>query len=213
MEMAGAKIGEIFDYTTPPRSRMDQCIVAGCWYVVNTESRHEVLARGEIAKAGLVAYLPTVFRQERHGRGRVRAVERPIFPGYLFAKCEARADHWGLVMRSRGVHRLLGCGGLPLSVEPDEIDAIRLYETEQLEKERDRIRRDEAARKAREGGKSGIVWDFSPSERVRIKSGPFAGFYAELEAAVDEHDRIKALVKLFGQQSRTDLSAFDIEKL
>lgn len=206
-------IGEVFDYIEPKRSRIDQCIVAGQWYVVNTEPRHEVLARGEIANAGLVAYVPTIFRSEHHGRGQKRSVERPMFPSYLFVKCEANADHWGFVTAARGVHRLLGCGGRPLAVDFGAIEVIRLYEAEELERERVRIRRDEASQKARLGGKSGIVWDFTADERVRIKEGPFRGFNALLEAAVDSHDRIRAVLSLFGRQSVVQLSAFDIEKL
>jgi transcription antitermination factor NusG len=76
-----------------------------------------------------------------------------------------------------------------------------------------RVLCEEAAAVAMAGGKSGIVWHFSEGDRVRIKNGPFAAFYAELQSAVDPHDRIKAFLSLFGRVSLVELSAFDIESL
>lgn len=187
------------------------CEVAGDWFAVNTEPRHEELAKEEIGGlGGVVVYLPVISRQERGGKGAMRTICRPMFPGYLFARCLLSDRAYHGIKSARGVHRLLG-NGSAIYVPPGAIEVVRLREAEFAEKEAKRVELQEAARKAKEGGKSGIIWHFSEGDRVRIKNGPFAGFYAQLESAVDSHDRLKALVHLFGRKSSIDLSAFDIE--
>lgn len=189
------------------------CLVAGDWYVCSIEPRHEELAKGEVVKHGLVPYLPLCPRRERHGRGAERTMWRPMFGSYMFVRFDLTEDNWNRIRAARGVRRLLGCEGKPMPVDDGLIEAIRLYEAEEVEKERLRGVVEEAAVKARAGGKSGLIWHFTAGERVRIKNGPFANFYAELESAVDDHDRIKALVNYFGRKSSTELSAFDIEAI
>jgi transcription antitermination factor NusG len=66
------------------------CLAAGRWHVAQTEPRRETLAAHAVAAAaaGLVAYLPRRFERVRAGR-RERAVERPMFPSYLFVRCRS----------------------------------------------------------------------------------------------------------------------------
>jgi len=188
------------------------CSVAGDWFAVNTEPRHEKLAKEEIADHGVVVYLPMFSRQESHGKGRMRTVSRPMFPCYLFARCELSDRNYHAIKSARGVHRLLG-NGRPHYIDPGAMEVVRLTEAEFAEMDANRQVMAEAARLAKECGKSGIVWHFSAGDRVRIRNGPFASFYAELESAVDSHDRLRALVHIFGRKSPIELSAFDIEAL
>lgn len=203
-------IGQIVGYVERERP---VCVVAGSWYAVCLEPHEGKLAKEEISKHGLIPYLPMAPIRERHGRGMERTVWRPMFGPYLFVKCDPTPQHWRLIMSARGVHRMLGLGGSPLSIGDSEMEVIRLCEAEYAEGETQREVQEEAARIAKAGGRSGIVWHFSAGEKVKIKNGPFAAFYADLETAVDPHDRIKALVSLFGRQSSVELSAFDIEAL
>lgn len=186
------------------------CKVAGQWYVVSIEHQQEQLARHEVAARGLVAYLPQIAKHERHGRGRQRTVWRPLFGLYMFVKCEPR--HWGLVTSARGVRRFLGQDSRPEAVDDNRMEVIRLVEAEKAEDERARAERESALAKAKAGGRSGITWHFAEGDRVRIKNGPFAGFYADLTMAVDSHDRIRVLVNCFGRRSLVELSAFEIAK-
>lgn len=188
------------------------CEVSGDWYVVSIDPRHAELAKGEIAKLGPVPFLPMVPKRERHGRGSERTTYRPMFGPYLFAKCKGTAENWGRIKSARGVRRLLACEGRPMCISNAQMDVIRMVQARHHEIEAMCAERDEAEAKAKAGGKSGLIWYFSQGDQVRIKNGPFATFYAELEAAVDDHDRVKALINVFGRKSSTDLSAFDIER-
>jgi transcription antitermination factor NusG len=204
------QIGQIVGYVERPAKF---CTVDGDWFVVNTESRQEELAKGEIAQSGLVTYLPMAVRMEKHGRGGLRLVARPVFPSYLFVRCPMTDDVWNRLTTTRGVRGLLGCDMKPKPINIGEVEVIRLYETECADKERKRLDKEQAAARARAGGKSGIVWDFAPGDRVRITNGPFASFFAQLQTAVDDHDRIRALMDIFGSVTPMQLSAFDIESL
>lgn len=187
------------------------CRVIGQWFAVSTEPRRDELAKGELAQSGFVVYWPRMTRQEPHGRGRLRYSLRPIFPGILFIKVNLTVDNYSVVRATRGVRRLLGADK-PQAIPEAAIDVVKLYEAEQAEKERERQHREFVAQRARDKGGSGIIWDFSPGETMRIKHGPFAGFYAKLASTVDEKDRISVLVDLFGRESATKLSAFDLER-
>lgn len=201
-------VGQLVGYVEPTKQ---QCSVGGEWYVVNFEPARGKLAKAELAERGLVPYLPLLYGPERHGRSQIRSGERPMLGSYMFVKCEP--SDWGLVKATRGVSRILGFEGQTVPVPEGAIEVLRLQELLSFQREADRLKVESAARIAKEKGKSGIVWHFSPGDQVRIKSGPFSGFYAQLESAVDSHDRIRAVLSLFGCQTRSDFSAFDIEAL
>lgn len=207
-----AKVREATTLGFTEQRILNTCLIAGNWFALCAEPRQEALAVGEIAKGGFVAYWPRAPRQERHGRGAIRSVYRSVFPGYLFVKCVLTSEAFQYVKNSRGVKRFLGAEK-PIPVSDDAIAVIKLYESEKAEEERCRVAKEEARLHAQQNGRSGIIWDFTAGEQVLIKNGPFSRFYAELTAAVDEHDRIRALVNAFGRASTIEISAFDIEKV
>jgi transcription antitermination factor NusG len=143
--------------------------------------------------------LPRRFERVRAGR-RERMVERPLFPMYLFVKCLPQPEHWQRVFTARGVSHMLGMGK-PMSLPDGAIDAVRLAETKCAERD---------AKSALAPRRSGITWHLTPGDIVRITEGPFSGFHAKLMSAVDPHDRVKALVKLFGGSATADVSAFHV---
>lgn len=204
-------IGQVVGYVELKSNQHSRCLVGGSWYVISLEPHQGRLATAELAQAGLVPYLPLSYGPERHGRGQVRSGARPMFGPYMFVKCEDQ--HWGLVTRTRGVRRILGFEGRPESVPEGKIEVVRLQEALSFDHETERLRREAVVAGARERGKSGIVWQFSAGDVVRITSGPFAEFNAQLSEAVDSHDRIRAVVSLFGRESPVELSAFQIAAL
>jgi transcriptional antiterminator RfaH len=179
----------------------------GRWFCVQSAPREEQLACGGIQAAGLAAYLPVIPVREPHGRFAMRTAVRPVFPSYLFTRCTLSAEDWHRVASTRGVARILGTDR-PVPLREEAIEAIRLFEREQHEKF---ARARQLAALAHKHGQSGLVWSFSAGDRVRIRSGPFSGFYAELQTAVDKWDRVRALVAMFNAQVPLTLSAHDLE--
>lgn len=186
--------------------------VEGLWFAVATEPREEEHVSHGLAAAGMLPYLPLQAKEERHGRGTTRTVYRPFIVGYLFVKCYLTDVAWHTINTTRGVRRMLcDVNGKAQDIRDREMDVIRAAEAHFAWEAAERLRKIEAEKVAKAGGRSGIVWHFSTGDIIKIKNGPLAGFYAELIEAVDPHDRIRAIVKLFGTTSRARLSAFDLE--
>ena len=194
-----AKLSAVMGERVTVSDHEQVCLTDGQWYAVAISGRQHKLACEDIAALGYVPYLPLEIITEAHGRGTVRTVERPMFGPYMFVRCPSIPQCWRQIATARGVAELVGTMGKPSRVHHGEIEAIRLFEAESYSAS--------AAKKTR----TGTVWHFSPGDIVRIKGGPLASLYAQLETSVDEHDRIKATVHIFGRSSLTDLSAYDIE--
>jgi transcription antitermination factor NusG len=172
------------------------------WFVAQTDPRQEVTAFRSIDDAGIIAYLPMMHAPEPHGRNGSRFATRPIFPGYLFTRCLPTDLAWNTVARAKGVHHILGG---PTPVDDQAIEVVQCFEAENLERHTKVLR-------SKSKGYSGMEWRFAPGQRVLIRSGPFAGFYADLQQSVDKQDRVLALISLFNAKSRVELSAFDLEE-
>lgn len=196
------------------QDRESICSVEGEWYPIATESREEEHVANGLLAAGVLPYLPTEPKLVPHGRGKTRVVYRPFIVGYVFGKCFLTNATWHKIMATRGVRRMLSnVNGVPLSIGDREMDTIRAAEAYFAGIEDDRQKLEEAEKVAKAGGRSGIIWHFTAGDIVKIKNGPLAAFYAELTAAVDPHDRIKAIVNLFGRASTIEMSAHDIEEV
>jgi transcriptional antiterminator NusG len=59
------------------------------WYAVWTRSRAEKAVHDQLAAKGVEAFLPTVPRWSRW-KDRRKKVDWPLFPGYCFARFDAR---------------------------------------------------------------------------------------------------------------------------
>lgn len=62
----------------------------GRWYVLHTKARNEKALSTELTRERIQHFLPLI-RRRRVYDGRIRSVELPLFPGYLFL-CGERED-------------------------------------------------------------------------------------------------------------------------
>ena len=185
------------------------CRAGGRWHVVAVESREHDLAKAEIVRHGLVVDLFMAPRRERHGRAAWRTVVRPMFGAYILVRMPVACI--GLVTSARGVARVLGTEGYYPAVTDAEIEVIRAVQAQIIAQEDERMAREADSALAKSKGRSGVKWHFAQGDIARIKSGPFASFYAEMTAAVDEHDRARILVNIFGTRTPVEISAFELE--
>ena len=153
------------------------------WFALAAERGQLSMAIKSLTAIGAQSYAPQVTRLE-NWRGRRREISRPLLGSYFLAAFSQ--DLTGAVCRSRGVRCLLAG-----RVHPQEIEAIRLVE----------------AQRSSGPGK----WDFGPGDVVRITTGPFAWFYAEIVEQVDKHGQVVALVDLLGRKSRCQFDALQLE--
>lgn len=96
-----------------PRSR---------WYAIRTRTQYERAVASAIADKGYEEFTP-MFRCRRPVRGKIREVEEPLFPGYVFGRFDVNKRLPILV--TPGVFGIVGCGKVPLPVEDSEIAALQ----------------------------------------------------------------------------------------
>jgi len=92
------------------------------WYAIWTRSRHEKIVWDQLARKGIEAFLPTVTRWSRW-KDRKKQIAWPLFPGYCFARFDARARL--PVLRCSGVVNIVSFDGEPAPIPDWEIEGIR----------------------------------------------------------------------------------------
>jgi transcription antitermination factor NusG len=121
------------------------------WYVAHTVPRYEKKVHDELVKKQVEVYLP-VQKVYRQWSDRVKKIDVPLFPSYVFIK-GSESDKQS-TLRTKGVLRFVSFGGKPAQVCDRDINAIKKLENEVLEVEQ------------------GLV----EGSLVRIIRGPLAGF-------------------------------------
>ena len=58
-------------------------LLSGTWWVLHTRARNEKAVAETLERQGIAHFLPLVTHQRRYA-GRIRQVEIPLFPGYVF---------------------------------------------------------------------------------------------------------------------------------
>ena len=92
------------------------------WIAVRSKPRAEKVALKQLEKKGMQAYLPLV-RQKRKWSDRMKWVELPLFPGYLFAKVELKNSLF--VLQTHGIKNVVKLGEEITVIRDEEILAIR----------------------------------------------------------------------------------------
>lgn len=147
---------------------------AGRWYVVQTHARKEPLAAANLARQGFELHFPQICRVVHHAR-RVREVQRPLFPGYLFVALDLARDRWRPVQSTFGVRSIIMDGDRPRAVPIGLVESMIA------------------------GAASGYRDELAVGDEVRFLSGPFAdrlGRLLEMDAA----GRVRVLLEILGAE-------------
>ena len=92
------------------------------WYAVRTKSRQESVVGAYLRWHGLEEFVPT-YQCRRTWSDRVKVVEMPLFPGYLF--CRFDENERVLVLRAPGVVQIVGVAGKPEAVPDEQVEAVK----------------------------------------------------------------------------------------
>ena len=92
------------------------------WYAVRVRSRFEFVTSAVLEEKGYETFLPS-YRSRRAWSDRMKEVEIPLFPGYLFCRFDA-ADPYR-VLNSPGVVSVISVGPRPLPVDEQEVASIQ----------------------------------------------------------------------------------------
>src|SRR5271165_6387447 len=92
------------------------------WYAVRVRSNYESNVSAVLEQKGVEKFLPT-YRSRRKWSDRVKTLDLPLFPGYVF--CRIPLDERNLVLTTGGVVDIVSVGRIPAPISEEEIEAVR----------------------------------------------------------------------------------------
>ena len=93
------------------------------WFALQVIPRHEQTVDTMLAWKGHGHLLPTC-RIRRKWSDRIKVIEQPLFPGYVFCRSQ-RSLLMALIRNTPGIIRVVSFGGKPHPVSNEEIDALQ----------------------------------------------------------------------------------------
>ena len=97
---------------------------AGCmsWFALQVRSRREPAVAAQLLEQGYECFLP-LYKSVRRWSDRMKEIEQPLFPGYLFSRFDYQ--NCRSLLMTPGVQQVLGNGRSPIPVEERELQSIR----------------------------------------------------------------------------------------
>jgi len=110
------------EYTDQPTQVILPAEKAPLWYAVRVRSNFERNVSTVLDHKGVEQFLPT-YRSRRVWTDRIKTLDLPLFPGYVF--CRIPLEDRNRVVVIDGVVGLVGAGRQPIPITDTEIHAIR----------------------------------------------------------------------------------------
>jgi transcription elongation factor/antiterminator RfaH len=159
------------------------------WYLVHTLPRKETVAQLHLRAQGFSNFLPRRSKTVRHAR-KLRMVDAPVFPRYLFVALDLERDRWRSVNGTSGVASLVMAHKRPVAVPRGVVETL--------------------IRSSGETGKIRFTHDFQSGQKVRLIAGPFAEALGVLDR-LDDAGRIEVLLDIMGGGIRVKLARSWVE--
>ena len=170
------------------------------WYIVHTYSGYENKVKVNLEKR--IEYMnmgDKIFRIEvpqktvtQMKAGKKQEKEEKIFPGYVLVEMIMDEDSWYVVRHTSGVTKFVGSAKKPIPARESEIKKILHRSSSQVEK---------------------VELDVKVGDKVRIISGPFADFDADIIEVYPDKSKLRASVSIFGRETPVELEYKQINKL
>ena len=153
------------------------------WFALRVKSRFEKAVSTALRSKGFEELLP-VYRCDRPWSDRIKLVDLPLFPGYVF--CRINPEHRLPLLATPGVLHFVGVGKTPIPICDEEIAAVQSMMQSRLRTE---------------------PWPFLElGQRVRVEHGPLAGLEGLLVEVRKRH-RIVVSVTLLRQSVAAEVDS------
>ena len=165
------------------------------WYALAVYARQEKAAHTEILGLGVESFLPTQVVR-RLWSDRVKQLQQPLFPGYLFVRSVLTAELRVKLIRLRQVVDLVGkkksleSSSIAMHIPDAQIESLKLLVDSQ---------------KTLEPTQKLIA-----GTEVMISQGPLKGAMGIIEREASGKRRIIVQLSLLGRGVRTELSVDDV---
>src|ERR1035437_10166011 len=93
------------------------------WYALRVQSRLAGLVSTTLRGKGYEEFFP-LYCSERRWSDRIKKIELPLFPGYLFCRFDV-SDRLLPILSTPGVICIVGAGKTPIPIDDEEIEAVR----------------------------------------------------------------------------------------
>ncbi len=170
------------------------------WYIVHTYSGYENKVKVNLEKR--IEYMnmgDKIFRIEVPQKtvtqlkgGKKQEREEKIFPGYVLVEMIMDEDSWYVVRHTSGVTKFVGSAKRPIPARDSEIKKIINRSSSTTQK---------------------IELDVKAGDKVRITSGPFSDFIADIIEVYPDKSKLRANVSIFGRETPVELEYKQINKL
>ena len=155
------------------------------WFLAQLKPNCANIADRNLKRQGFQTFLP-LEEETRQRNGKFVTAERPLFPGYIFVAFDAARGLWRNVNSTYGITRLVSFGKGPTAVPLDLVAQIML--------------------RCDSSGRFLPPKVLKPGDQVKLTSGPFANFVAEVEKTAPDR-RIWVLMEFMGGQTRVAVEA------
>jgi transcriptional antiterminator RfaH len=143
------------------------------WFALQVRARHEAGVAHFLSGRGYEPFVP-MYKSRRQWSDRIKVVQAPLFPGYLF--CRFDINNRLPILTTPGVIQVVGFNRTPVPVADAEIDAIQSLVA---------------------SGFPSQPWPFlQAGDRVQIDSGPLRGLEGLLVELKGSHRLVVSVTLL-----------------
>ena len=160
------------------------------WYVVRVKPNCDRMAYSAMRREGFELYFPQVDIPVQNSQ----PVRVPMFPGYLFLRCDIMGDDLPVISRLPGVFGWVRVDGDIPDIPDDAIERLRS--------------RVESFRS------SGGMWErFKAGQLVRVAQGRLEGLATVLVEPKSPRDSVRVLLEFMGRQVQATVPWHGLEPL
>lgn len=172
------------------------------WYIVNTQTSCEQLAKASIEERVRSLHLEDKFGQilipsesvVELVKGKKATRSRKFFPGYIFVQMLMDDQMWHIVKNASKVTGFVGGKVKPPEVPEEEVMRVTKQMEQGAEKVQPKVK-------------------FSVGESVMVIDGPFSNFNGTVEEINPEKGKVKVLVSIFGRPTPVELDFVQVDKV
>ncbi len=170
------------------------------WYVIHTYSGYENKVKTNLEKRvesmnmedKIFRVLVPMEDEIEIKNGKKKVIKRKVFPGYVLVEMDMTDDSWYVVRNTPGVTGFVGSGSKPIPLLEHEVAAI--LRQMGLEKTRAKI-------------------DVVIGQSVRVIAGPFKDFIGVVKEILEEKQKLRVSVSMFGRETPVELEFGQVQKL
>ena len=171
------------------------------WYIIHTYSGHEAKAMRALLDRAKAAGMEEKFDEVlipeetvvEMVKGARRTSKRKYFPGYILVRMELNDETWHVVRGTPKITGFVGGDKRPPPISDEEVARMTQQIKEGAAKPKPKIA-------------------FGEGENVRVISGPFANFSGFVDEVMEEKEKLRVMVHVFGRATPVVLDYTNVEK-